>query len=115
MIPFQFEGEAVGVLPGGKFVLLDGGGGEAAEQVHEPGLEGGDAFLDGAGAGAHLQRRAGEEAPAGEGATLQVFEERLAYRRELGQPGGGHQSGPDDFVGEDPARLLHGGPAGVPA
>jgi hypothetical protein len=64
-------GEPAGVLDGGKFVLVDGGGGETAEEVDEPGLEGGDGVLDRAGAGAHLQRRAGEKAPAGEGAALQ--------------------------------------------
>ena len=67
------------------------------------------AFLDRAGAGAHLQRRAGEEAAAGEGAALQVVEERLAHRRELGQARRGREGGLDDFAGEDPARFLHGG------
>jgi hypothetical protein len=40
--PVQLEGERGGVLVCGKFVLLNGGGGEAAEHVHEPGLEAGD-------------------------------------------------------------------------
>ena len=48
--PVQLEGELVGVLAGGEFVLGDGGGGEAAEQVDEPGLEAGDGFFDRAGA-----------------------------------------------------------------
>ena len=90
-------------------MLVDSGGREAAEQVHEPGLERGDRLLDRAGTGAHLQRGTGEEAAAGEGAPLQMLEERLAHRRELGQACRGRQGGLDDFAGEDPPRLLHGG------
>jgi hypothetical protein len=86
--PVELEGEPVGVLAGREFVLRDGGDGEPAEQVDEGSLEAGDGVFDRAGASAHLQRGAGEEA-AGEGAALQVFEERLAHPGELGQAGRG--------------------------
>ena len=83
----QLEGEPVGVLAGGKLVLLERGGREVPEQRREPGVDGGDPFLDRPGAGAHFQRRGSEEAAAGEGAALHVAEERLAHRRQLGQAG----------------------------
>jgi len=105
----QLEREPAGIVTGRKLVLLDGGGCEATEQAHEPGLEVSDGLLDRAGTGAHLQHRPGEETSAGEGAALQVLEECLAHGLELGQAGGSRQGGPDDFVGEDTPRLFHGG------
>ena len=105
----QLEGQLVRIIAGGKLVLLKSGRGEAPDQRHELRLERGDPFPDRAGAGPHLQRRAGEEAAAREGAALQVIEERLAYRRQLSHAGGSRKSGLHDFFGEDPARLLHGG------
>ena len=38
-----------------------------------------------------------------------MIEERLAHRHQLAQAGRGGEGGLDDLVGEDPARLVHGG------
>jgi hypothetical protein len=100
----QLEGEPVGVLAGGKFVLFKRGGREGAEQRGETGLDGGDPFLDRPGVGAHLQRRGSEEAAAGEDAALHIAEKRLAHRCQLGQAEAGRQCGLDDFCVEDPLR-----------
>ena len=53
------------------------------EQLRPISLHRRDLVLDRAGTGAHLQRRPGEKAPAGEGATLQVLEERVVGKVEL--------------------------------
>ena len=89
----QLEGEPVGVLAGGKLVLLERGGREGPQPRGETGLDGGDPFLDRPGAGAHLQRRGGEEAAAGEDTALHVAEERLARRRQLAQARAGASAG----------------------
>ena len=47
--------------------------------------------------------------PPGKYAALQVVEERLAHRHQLGQARRSRQGGLRDFFGEDPAGLLHGG------
>ena len=65
-------------------MLLNRDGRNVSEHRHEFVLERGDPFLDGTGAGAHLQRRGGKEAAAGEDATLQIAEERFAHRCQLG-------------------------------
>ena len=65
--------------------------------------------LDRPGAGAHLQRRGGEEAAAGEDAAFHIAEVGLAHRRQLGQAGAGRERGLDDFRLQDPLRLVHGG------
>jgi hypothetical protein len=106
--PVQLEGEPVRVVAGGKVALVESRGREAPDQRHELRLEGGHAFLDRAGAGAHLQGRASEEAAPGEGPALQVIKERLAHRHQLGQAGRSREGGLHDFFREDPARLLHG-------
>ncbi len=48
--PVQLEGQPAGVLAGGKLVLLDRGDCELPDQRREPGLPGGDPFLDRPGA-----------------------------------------------------------------
>ena len=105
----QLEGEPVGILAGGKFVLLKRGGREGPKQRRETGMDGGDPFLDRPGVSAHLQRRGGEEAAAGEDVALQVAQERLTHRCQLGQAGAGRERGLYDFCVEDPLRLVHGG------
>src|SRR5258708_54115 len=83
-------------------------GAYGGEGVHGRGGRWGVGSLEGAGGGALSRGRAGEKAAAGEGAARQVMEEPPAPRRELGQAGGGRDSGLDDFFGEDPSRLFHG-------
>jgi hypothetical protein len=105
----QLEGEPAGFLVGGKLVLLERGGREGGEQRRETGVDGGDPVLDRPGAGAHLQRRGGEEAASGEDAALHVAQVRLAHRRQLGQAGAGRERGLDDLCLQDPLRLVHDG------
>jgi len=107
----QLEGEPVGVLVGGKVVLLQRGGRERTEQDGETGLYGGDAVSDRPRTVSHLQRRDGEEAAAGKDAALHVTQVRLARRRELGQAGAGRQRRGDDLCLEDP--LHHAAAHGI--
>ena len=71
-------------------------------------LERGDLFLDGSGAGAHLEDGSGEEAAAGERPPCEVVEERVAHGDELSEPRRGAECGFDDLGVEDPTCFVDG-------
>ena len=104
----QLEGECVGVLVGGEFVLFESRDDEPADQCREPALERCDLIFDRSGASAHLEDGPGEEATAWERAPLQVVEEGIAHRDELLEPGRGGERRLDDLGLEDPSGFVHG-------
>ena len=105
----QLEGECIGVLVGGKLVLVERGHDELADECREPALKRGDLFLDRSRARSHLEDGPGEEAAAGERAPHEVVEEGIAHGDELRESGRGGERRFDDLGLEDAAGFVHGG------
>jgi hypothetical protein len=89
----ELEREGVGVLVVGELSLLERSDDESADQARKPVLERGDLFFDGAGARAHLQNGAGEEAAARERQPSEVSKKASQTATSCPSPSGALRAG----------------------
>ena len=108
MMPLSSKVSASGSSSAGEFVVFERGDDELTDEAGEVALERRDLFFDWAGAGAHLQGRAGEEAAAGERSPLKMIEERVAERDELSDARCGGEGGFDHLGLEDAPGFVDG-------
>ena len=108
MMPLSSKVSASASSSAGKLVLFERRGDGVADQRDERILKRGDGLPDGSRPCAHLEDRAGEEAPTRERAPHQVVEERVAQRDQLRATRFGGESGVDDLDLEDASGLVHG-------